>query len=365
MHELYYWIALRLVPGLGNVTCRNLLEHFGTAESIFAASQKDLAQVEGLGPQAAQALRQFRPGDAIDREIERIEAAGLQAVTYASPRYPQNLKRIYDPPPLLYCKGSLTPKDGAALAVVGSRSASEYGRRVAADMCRELALAGLTVVSGMARGIDAEAHGAALAARGRTIAVLGCGADIVYPRENKRLYERIAENGAVVSEYGPGVKPNAYNFPARNRIISGLALGVLVVEAGMKSGSLITARTALDQGREVFAVPGSIYSFKTKGAHSLIRGGAKLVERAADIFEELQPGAVHRPQPEPVAGQVSRLEHEQQLLYGLLQESPVHIDDLIVQAQLPAARLSSLLLELELSGLVRQLPGKRFARMQA
>ena len=363
MHELYYWIALRLVAGLGNVTCKNLLERFGAAEGIFTASQKALAQVEGVGPQTAEAIRQFRHSDAIDREIERIEAAGIQVVTYASPLYPQSLKRIYDPPPLLYCQGSLTPADAAAVAVVGSRSASDYGRRAASDICREIALAGLTVVSGMARGIDSIAHAAALAAKGRTIAVLGCGVDIVYPPENKKLYERIAENGAVLSEYGMGAKPSAYNFPARNRIISGLSLGVLVVEAGMKSGSLITARVALEQGREVFAVPGSIYSFKTKGSHSLIRSGAKLVEGAADIFEELQLGAVSRAAEAPEADGLSELEPEQQRLYGLLQESPVHIDDLILQSKLPSGQLSSLLLELELSGFVQQLPGKRFAKM--
>jgi DNA processing protein len=363
VHELYYWIALRLVAGLGNVTCKNLLEHFGDAERIFAASRKALAEVEGVGPQMVEAIGQFSRSDAIDREIERIEAAGIKVVTFASPLYPQSLKRIYDPPPLLYCKGSLTPADAAAVAVVGSRSASDYGRRVAADICGEIALAGLTVVSGMARGIDSEAHAAALAAKGRTIAVLGCGADIVYPLENKKLYERIAESGAVLSEYSMGTKPNAYNFPARNRIISGLSLGVVVVEAGMKSGSLITARVALEQGREVFAVPGSIYSFKTKGPHSLIRSGAKLVEGAADIFEELQLGAVPRPAGEPEADRLAELEPAQQRLYGLLQESPVHIDDLILQSKLPSGRLSSLLLELELSGFVQQLPGKRFAKM--
>ncbi len=365
MHELYYWIAMRLVPGLGTVTCKNLLEQFGSADRIFAASGKALAEIEGVGPQTARAITEFRHSDAIDREIERIEAAGMTVVTYASPLYPQSLKRIYDPPLFLYCKGSLSPADAGSLAVVGSRSASEYGRRVAGDMCREIALAGFTVVSGMARGIDSIAHGAALAAKGRTIAVLGCGVDIVYPPENKKLYERIAESGAVLSEYSMGVEPSAHNFPARNRIISGLAHGVLVVEAGMKSGSLITARTALEQGREVFAVPGSIYSFKTKGAHSLIKSGAKLVEGARDIFEELRLDVIPRKGPGPEPDKLSELEPEQQRLYGLLQESPVHIDDLILKSKLPSGKLSSLLLDLELSGFVQQLPGKRFARMNA
>jgi len=364
VHELYYWIALRLSAGIGNVTCKNLLAKFGSPERVFHAGREDLAQVEGMGPQTVEAIGRFRHSDAIDREIERIEAAGVQALTISSPEYPDNLKNIYDPPPFLYVKGRLKPQDQQALAVVGSRSSSDYGRKVALDICREMAAAGLTVVSGMARGIDSVAHAAALAGKGRTIAVLGCGVDIVYPLENKKLYDRIAENGAVVSEYSMGVKPNAYNFPARNRIISGLALGVLVVEAGMKSGSLITARMALDQGRDVFAVPGSIYSFKTKGVHSLLRSGAKLVEGAADIFEELKLG---KPQhgnvePEPEADVIAELEPALQNLYGMLQESPVHIDDLIVRSHLPSGQLSSLLLELELGGFVQQLPGKRFAK---
>ncbi len=366
MHELYHWIALRLVPGLGNVTCRSLLEHFASAQRIFSASRQELAQVEGVGPQTADAIRRFNGSDAIHEEIERIESSGVSAVTYASPLYPAYLKRIYDPPPMLYCRGSLAPADNAAMAVVGSRSASDYGRRAAGDICRELSRAGLTIVSGMARGIDSIAHGAALAAGGRTIAVLGCGVDVVYPPENKKLYDRIAESGAILSEYGMGTKPVAYNFPARNRIISGMSLGVLVVEAGMQSGSLITARVALEQGREVFAVPGSIYSFKTKGAHSLIRSGAKLVEGAADIIEELRPACLARADAGPAPPDAaSELEPDQQRLYALLRESPVHIDDLILQANLPSGRISSMLLEMELSGLVQQLPGKRFARMCA
>ncbi|MBN2108297.1 MAG: DNA-processing protein DprA [Deltaproteobacteria bacterium] len=359
---MYYWIALRLIAGIGNVTCRNLLARFGSPESVFHAGRDDLAQVEGMGPQTVEAIARFRHSDAIDREIERIEAAGVRALTIVSPEYPDNLRNIYDPPPLLYVKGSLKPKDQSALAVVGSRSSSDYGRQAALDICREVAAAGLTVVSGMARGIDSVAHAAALAAKGRTIAVLGCGVDIVYPLENKRLYDRIAENGAVVSEYSMGTKPNAYNFPARNRIISGLALGVLVVEAGMKSGSLITARMALEQGRDVFAVPGSIYSFKAKGVHSLLRSGAKLVEGAGDILEELKLGGPQHALVQPEVDVIAELEPALQNLYGMLQEAPVHIDELIVRSHLPSGQLSSLLLELELAGCVRQLPGKRFAK---
>ena len=363
VHELYYWIALRLIAGIGNVTCKNLLARFGFPEQVFHAGSEALGQVEGMGPQTVEAIRQFRHSDAIDREIERIEAAGVQVLTIASPGYPENLRNIYDPPPFLYVRGGMAPQDRNAVAIVGSRSSSDYGRRAAQDISRELAAAGITVVSGLARGIDSAAHAAALAVQGRTLAVLGCGVDTVYPPENKKLYDRIAENGAIVSEYSLGTKPNAYNFPARNRIISGLALGVLVVEAGMKSGSLITARMALEQGRDEFAVPGSIYSFKTKGTHSLLRTGAKLVEGAADILEELNIGAPQQTRVEPEAGRIAALAPELQNLYGLLQDAPVHIDDLIVRSQLHSGQLLSLLLELELSGFVQQLPGKRFVKM--
>ncbi len=363
VHELYYWIALRLIAGIGNVTCKNLLARFGSPEQVFHAGSDALGQVEGMGPQAVEAIRQFRHSDAIDREIERIEGAGVQVITIAHPGYPENLRNIYDPPQLLYVKGSIEPQDKNAVAVVGSRSSSDYGRRAAQDISRELAASGITVVSGLARGIDSEAHAAALAVQGRTLAVLGCGVDTVYPPENKKLYDRIAENGAVVSEYSLGTKPNAYNFPARNRIISGLSLGVLVVEAGMKSGSLITARMALEQGRDVYAVPGSIYSYKTKGTHSLLRTGAKLVEGAADILEELNIGAPQQMPAEPEADRIAALGPALQNLYGLLQDAPVQIDDLIVRTKLHSGQLLSLLLELELSGFVRQLPGKRFVKM--
>jgi len=364
VHELYYWIALRLIAGIGNVTCKNLLARFGSPEKVFHAGADALGQVEGMGPPAVEAIKRFKHSDAIDCEIEHIETAGVQVLTFANPCYPANLRNIYDPPLLLYVKGSLAPQDQNAVAIVGSRSSSDYGRRVAQDISRELAAAGITVVSGLARGIDSAAHAAVLSVQGRTLAVLGCGVNIVYPPENKKLYDRIAENGAVVSEYSLGTKPNAYNFPARNRIISGLSLGVLVVEAGMKSGSLITARMALEQGRDVFAVPGSIYSFKTKGTHSLLRTGAKLVEGAADILEELHIGGPQQTPVEPRAARIATLEPALQNLYGFLQDAPVHIDDLIVRSQLHSGQLLSLLLELELSGFVQQLPGKRFVKME-
>ncbi len=248
MHsEIRDWIALRLTPGIGNVACKNLLETFSTPERILNASDEQLAEIEGISPKIIAALRSCRKNPEIERELEKLTGTDIAIITYNDPEYPQTLKNIYDPPPFLYIRGKLEPEDSSAIAVVGSRRASDYGLRAASDISRELADAGLTIVSGMAAGIDSAAHRGALASKGRTIAVLGCGADVCYPAENRRLYDRIAQTGAIVSEYAPGTGPDAYHFPARNRIISGLARGILVIEAGPKSGSLITARLALEQ----------------------------------------------------------------------------------------------------------------------
>jgi DNA processing protein len=360
VHELYYWIALRRTFGIGNVLYKNLLQRFADPARIFQASASELESVEGVTARVAGAIRAFRPDPAVDREIERIEQAGARVITFAAPEYPQSLRDIYDPPPLLYVRGALAGRDLGAVAVVGSRSASEYGLRAAQQIARDLALAGITVVSGMARGIDSQAHQAALAAGGRTIAVLGSGIDVVYPPENRRLYRAMVDAGAVVSEYPMGTEPSSYNFPPRNRIISGLSAGVLVVEAGPRSGSLITARVALDQGRDVFAVPGSVYSLKSQGVHSLLRSGAKLVASARDIIEELPPYS--RAPAASGSAPAAHLEAEQQAVYDLLHSAPVHIDELLEMSACASGKLAARLLELELRGLVKQLPGKRFVR---
>jgi DNA processing protein len=360
VHELYYWIALRLTFGIGNVLYKNLLQRFSSPERIFQASPAELESVEGITSRSARAIGSFRHDQAIDRELDRIDRSGVTVITFSAPEYPYLLRTIYDPPPLLYVRGTLSCRDRSAVAVVGSRSASEYGLRAAQQISRDLALEGITIVSGLARGIDSQAHRAALAAGGRTIAVLGSGIDVIYPPENERLYYAIARSGAVVSEYPMGTEPSSYNFPPRNRIISGLSAGVLVVEAGPKSGSLITARVALDQNRDVFAVPGSVYSLKSQGSHSLLRSGAKLVSSARDIIEEL-PRKSTRPVAE--AGRPAAcLEAEQQKVYDRLHSEPVYIDELLEATACSSSRLAALLLELELSGLVKQLPGKRFVR---
>lgn len=264
-------------------------------------------------------------------------------------------------PPFLYVRGALPPSEACMVAVVGSRGASSYGRRITDQICRDLALVGIPVVSGMARGIDACAHQAALSSGGMTVAVMGCGVDVVYPPEHRRLYEAIVSSGAVVSEYPPGTEPSSYHFPARNRIISGMARGVLVVEAGPHSGSLITARLALEQGRDVFAVPGSIYAYTSRGTNSLIKSGAKLVETAQDILEEVQPHGFAKKPSLPVI-EPADLGPEQRAIFGLLGEDPLHIDVLAERAQLHPGRVAAVLLELELKGLIVELPGKYFTR---
>jgi DNA processing protein len=360
--DLYYWIALRFVFGIGNINYKNLINHFGSPEKALQATADELAQVEGITSRAIESIRNFKPGTEIEHEIELIGRKSVTIITLNDPAYPENLKNIYDPPPFLYVKGSITKNDDNAIAVVGSRNASEYGISATERISRELARSGLTIVSGMARGIDSTAHYGALSVNGRTIAVLGSGIDVVYPPENRKLYESIAEHGAVISEVPIGTEPNAYNFPARNRIISGLSLGVLVVEASLKSGSLITARLALEQGRDVFAVPGNVHSYKSKGTHRLLKEGAKLVESAQDIRDEIRVNASAAGADEKQPDATIDLNPDSRSVYQLLHEEPVHIDELIAQTGFTSSKVSAILLDLELDELIKQLPGKRFAK---
>jgi len=297
MDNLKYWVWLSSIEGIGSRRIHNLLQHFGMPKNIWDASEGELAGAPDIGYKLASAVYSPENKKAVDRLLSKIDKEGIRVLTLESPDYPSNLKNIYDPPPVLYLKGSLLPDDTLALGVVGSRTATAYGLKTAQELALGLASRGITVVSGMARGIDTMAHTGALAGGGRTIAVLGSGIDVVYPPENKRLYEKIQKSGAVISEFIPGTKPLAGNFPARNRIISGLSLGVIVVEAAEKSGSLITADFALEQGREVFAVPGNISSGQSVGTNNLIKQGAKIVTRIEDILEEfeyLSPQVSHK-----------------------------------------------------------------------
>src|SRR5258706_2225286 len=357
------WLALTRVRGLGSASFKKIADFFGDPRRALSASRETRAQIPGLDRPAIEGLVGFSEWEKIEEEIERSTRAGADIVPYSDPRYPALLRTIADPPPFLYVRGALAAEDARAVAVVGTRVASEYGLGVTRDLCQGLARLGFTIVSGMARGIDAAAHEAALEAGGRTVAVLGCGVDVVYPPEHGDLYRRISERGAVVSELPIATPPLSFHFPARNRIISGRATGVVVVEATEKSGSLITAAAALDQGREVFAVPGAAGASRSRGPHRLIRQGAKLVERVEDILEEIapqleaRPGAPEAP-PAPVLP--PHLSAEAKKIFHLVEAAPRQIDEVIETSGLAAPKVLEILLELEILGLLRQLPGKRF-----
>ena len=353
------WLALRLVRGVGNVTYRELLEHFGSPQAVFAASPAALIEA-GVHAEVARAIATFDQWRVVDTELNKITRAGVHLVTRTEPAYPVNLTHLHDPPPFLYVRGSLVPEDHIAIAIVGSRFASAYGKGAARDLARGLAEKGVTIVSGLARGIDAEAHRAALATSGRTIAVLGSGLDIIYPSEHRPLAAEIPASGAVISEFSLGSKPDAPHFPYRNRVISGLTLGTVVVEAAENSGSLITARFALEQNREVFAVPGPITSLRSRGPHRLIKDGAKLVEEIDDILSEIAPALAPPRSASPGAPAVT-LEPDEVLLAELFDGGSLHVDTLIARSGLGAARVLEVLLNLELKGMVTQLPGTYFA----
>jgi DNA processing protein len=357
------WLALGRVKGLGGVSFKKLTAHFADPTRAFFASPTELEQVEGLHRDVADGLANFADWVAVDDELRRTRDAGIEIVPFSDPSYPERLRAIADPPPCLYVKGSLQADDEKAVAIVGSRSASDYGRRVARDLARGLASLGFTVVSGMARGIDGMAHESALQAGGRTIAVLGSGVDRAYPPEHEGLYRRISENGAVISELPIGTRPMAFNFPARNRLISGLSLGVVVVEATEKSGSLITAALALEQGREIFAVPGEVGASRSRGGHRLIRQGAKLVESVDDIIEEIAPQLVRRADAvgQPARALPADTADNARKIYSLLLENTLQVDQVIERSGLPPAQVLEILLDLELQGFLRQAPGKVYS----
>jgi DNA processing protein len=362
------WVALALVPGVGTRTFHRLIQRFGNPHRVFAASRRELEKVPGLKQDTLEAIMSFPAAEAARREAAELSALNIRIIHWGSPEYPGHLASIADPPALLYTKGELSPDDERAVAVVGSRQASAYGLTVCKQLCTELAWHGWTVVSGMARGIDSAAHLGALAGNGRTLAVLGTGPDVIYPAENTKLAERIVESGALITEFPRGTRPEPGNFPVRNRLISGLALGVVVVEATAKSGSLITARMALDQGRQVFAVPGALGREGVAGPHGLIKQGAKLVERVEDIIEELLPmvdsgrSAAAAVRQEDGPGVCPELDDRERRLWDLLSVEPVHIDPIARQLDLGVAEVAELLLRLELRGLVKQLPGTFFVR---
>ena len=351
MANTKYWVGFNIVSGIGPARLKALLDRFGDAESAWHAGSLELARV-GLDRRSLQNLLSARNKLDLDAEMQRIADSGSRILTLQDEAYPRLLREIYLPPPVLYVKGALSPDDDWALAVVGTRSAKAYGREVTRYLAGSLARNGITIVSGLARGIDSEAHRAALAAGGRTIAVLGSGIDVIYPAENRNLAEDIASAGAVISEYPLGTKPEKRNFPPRNRIISGLSRGTLVTQAGRRSGALITAYFALEQGREVFAVPGSILDRGCDGANRLVQQGeAKLVLNAEDVLEELNLTMIQ--QQEQLKTVVPENSTEAQLLQ-YLSEEPLHVDELGRSCGLPIALVTGTLALMELKGLARQ-----------
>ncbi|MBI3753224.1 MAG: DNA-protecting protein DprA [Deltaproteobacteria bacterium] len=323
--DIKHWLALGRVKGVGAITYKALIHELKEPAAVFEVSEKRLEQIQGIGKNIASAIRSFNDWAWVEKEAALIKKHDVRFLTVKDADYPDALRSMPDPPPYLYVKGHINKQDDYAVAVVGTRNPTQYGISAAEDISRALAGAGITIVSGMARGIDSVAHMGAIAGNGRTIAVLGSGIDIIYPPENKKLYEDIAANGAVVSEFPFGTKPVATNFPQRNRIISGLVKGVLVIEASEKSGSLITAQLALDYGRDVFALPGNTTSLKSKGTNKLIKNGAKLVEDAGDILEEMSISVGAGFKPAPIINIPPNLSSEEEKIIGLLDE-PCFID---------------------------------------
>lgn len=348
--ETKYWVGFSLIPHIGRVKISQLEGYFGSLEKAWQAKPAEL-KAAGLDKQAIDAITYWQAKISLDAEMEKLEHYGIRVLTFHDPDYPSRLKEIYDYPPLLYIRGSLLPQDEWCLAVVGTRRATVYGRQVTEEIVTDLTRSGITIVSGLAKGIDAIAHRSALEAGGRSLAIFGCGLDIVYPAENASLAREIIEHGALISEFPLGTRPKAENFPRRNRIMSGVSLGVLVVEADETSGAMITARLALEQDREVFAIPGSILSPASRGTNRLIQEGAKLVRSYTDILEELNLTTVAQ---QLELKEVIPPSDTEALLLGQLSTEPTHIDEVCVSTGLPMATVSSTLAMMEIKGLVKQ-----------
>ncbi len=361
VEQLKYWLAFNRIRGIGRVRFKLLEGYFESMEAAWSASEAEL-RAAGLDRRTIRSVVDGRREVEPDAEAERLLKSGVQALTWHDEEYPARLKEIYDLPPLIYVKGSLLPDDERSVAVVGTRNPTHYGRQVTEQLVYDIANSGVTIVSGLARGIDGVAHRAALDAGQRTVAVLGSGLDIIYPREHTNLSERIAYNGALVSEHALGTRPDARNFPRRNRIMSGMTLGTLVIEAGERSGALITARQALEESREVFAVPGRIYDQNSKGTNRLIReSAAKLVTTCEDVLEELNLTAVAR-QIE-MAALFPDDENEAELL-RFITFDPIHVDEVCRSSGKSAPDVSGTLAMMELKGLVKQVGGMNYVRMR-
>ena len=360
-------LILNSVPDCGPVKIARLLNHFQKPEDILSAPRSELKKVRGISDRIANNIVNWHNTFSLDAELAEIEKQCIKVITILDPDYPENLKQIYDPPIVLYLKGNFAASDKNAIAIVGTRRPTNYGRESSGKLARQLAANGVTIVSGLARGIDAAAHRAALEAKGRTIAVLGSGLGQIYPPENADIAEMISDSGAVISEFPMDVPPLGPNFPQRNRIISGLSLGVLVAEAPRRSGAIITAHQALEQNRHVFTIPGRIDMPSFSGNHYLLKQGAKLVEGIDDIlgeFEFLFPemkAQIFGPEREDAL--MAALSDEERQVYQLLSVEETSIEDIIDRTEMSSAVTSTVLLSLEMKKLVRQLPGKQFARL--
>ncbi len=366
MTEKEAFVALNLIPGLGPVRTQALIAAMGSPQHVLRASVSQLQAVEGVGATLAGTIAAWESHADLGSELRMIEDFGATIIHWNDPAYPELLRQIHAPPIVLYVWGYLDPRDRHAVGVVGSRRSTHYGEECAKKLSYQLAYAGITVVSGLARGIDTAAHQGALAAKGRTVACVGSGLLELYPPENRALAERIASSGAVVSEFPMATKPDRQTFPMRNRIISGWSFGTLVVEAPLRSGALITVNQAMEQGRAVYAVPGPIDRPTSQGCNRLIQQGAKLVVEAADILDDFGMLFPPRSQPklsDPVDRHTPQLSVQERAVYNALGESEKHIDKLIADSGLPSATVLSALLSLELKHLAKQLPGKFFVRL--
>lgn len=356
MNQKRYWVAFNLVKGIGAVRLQALLDYFGDLQTAWQANPMDLVAA-GLSARLAQKVYETSKKFDLDAYMAQVETQGIRILTWEDDEYPAHLKEVDQPPPVLYLRGEITTEDSWAVAIVGTRAVTAYGRQVTEEIASVLCRNGVTIVSGLARGVDAVAHSAAIKAGGRTLAVLGSGVDKIYPPEHRGMAERIASQGAVISDYAPGTPPDSSNFPPRNRIISGLSMAVIVIEAAQTSGALITAAFAADQGRDVFAVPGNIFAPQSKGTNRLIFNGAKPLLAVEDVLQALD-----------LTRNVERREIRQALptdmteaaLLQHLGQEPLHVDELRAQSGMPVEQISAALTMMELKGLVRQVGGMTY-----
>jgi len=360
MDDKKYWVGFNLIKGIGAVRMQGLVAYFGDLESAWRADPANLAEA-GLGRRLIERVVQARESVNLDQLWEKIELQGINILTWQDESYPSRLKEIDQPPPVLYIRGEYLPDDLFAVAIVGTRRITPYGRQITEEIASFIAGNGMTVISGLARGVDAVAHQAALKAGGRTIAVLGSGVDKIYPPEHRGLAEQMMGRGAVVSDYAPGTPPDASNFPPRNRIISGLSLAVVVVEAGETSGALITAEFAAEQGREVFAVPGSILASQSKGTNKLIQRGALPLLSASDLMQALD---LTRVGEQKAARKILPADETEARLLNVLGNEPLHVDEIRNQAELPIEKVSAALALMELKGMVRQVGGMNYVAVR-